>query len=226
MLQLWQGDKPLLHSKFRGGISPSLFNKAPYWAGEKMKQIKLKELISGRRAGMVQMGGFELQAPKSASMKEEGYITRKGELSLNFKVTIPPSGLFSIPDTQHNRVKLRLMVVEQKRNETFHQYDHKEKKMNTNEQVLTLRPAMEILNEVDIYKDLFVPKTLYTEEEMEALIKERMKKGSKKKVVKKVPKKGQEIQEVPEEDLTPEQPPKAVDKWANKAPAVGEIVTS
>lgn len=188
-----------------------------------MKQIQLRQKLVGRRSSTVQMGGFELQAPKHASMREEGFVTKKGELSLHFKVNIPPSGLFSIPDTQYNRVKLRKMVKETTREEKKEEYNFKTKETDESIHTLKIRASMEVLNDVDIYKDLIVPKTTYTEEEVTTLIKEGIEKAKKGKKTKKVSKKEGQIQEIPKEDETPEEPFEKPDKWANKAMATGSI---
>jgi len=211
-----------------GAYRPLFLTKPQVRVGEKMKQIKLRQNFYGTRSNFTQMGGFELQAPKSASMKDEGFVTRKGELSLGFKVDIPPSGEFSIPDTQYNRVKLRSMSVEKKFTEEVEEYNFKnpeKTKLVTNE--VTLRPSMLILNDVDINEDLIVPKTSFTEEEMEALFQKRMNdaKKPKSKRTKKEPKGA--TQEVPLADKNgkAEKIPdvKVGNRFANKAEATGSI---
>jgi len=70
--------------------------------------IELQYKQAGRiaRRSSFTLGGFELEAPHSHDFPVTGKVII-GQLSKQFRLTIPRDGMCKVPDTQHNRDALK-----------------------------------------------------------------------------------------------------------------------
>jgi hypothetical protein len=139
---------------------------------QKHRMINLKFAGNGKRSGVIDMHGFE--GPAKNNLFDGGEYVKRGEITGAYTLPIPPSGLCSVVDTQHNRLRLRILTQPSKRWDYKDVYIEKENRWEQQRAQIDVPPPFQVLSpDIDISKDLPVEARKYSAEEV-AKLKDRI----------------------------------------------------
>jgi len=112
----------------------------------------LKKLFTTKKTMPMDVSTFQTIGRKTELLGGKAFI-EQGQLTTEQRITInPPDYIFSIPDTDYNRKKLRTLC---KPLEYTHRFKEKiDGKLNISEKTFTKGPHYKVLNGVDIYQDI------------------------------------------------------------------------